>query len=115
MDRYTRRQLYAVVSDVASYESFVPYCTHSRILRPLALAPTPATPNAQQMEAELTVTFLAFTERYTSRVTCVPCESVKVCLSIFCFFFFCILYIGKREKAVSCCFQIVFSLTSAEL
>jgi hypothetical protein len=38
----------------------------------------PATPNAQQMEAELTVAFLAFTERYTSRVTCVPYESVKV-------------------------------------
>jgi ribosome-associated toxin RatA of RatAB toxin-antitoxin module len=35
-------------------------------------------PNAQQMEAELTVAFLAFTERYTSRVTCVPYESVKV-------------------------------------
>ncbi|KAN0116013.1 hypothetical protein V8E52_006319 [Russula decolorans] len=34
-------------------------------------------PNAQQMEAELTVAFLAFTERYTSRVTCVPYESVK--------------------------------------
>jgi hypothetical protein len=30
------------------------------------------------MEAELTVAFLAFTERYTSRVTCVPYESVKV-------------------------------------
>ena len=82
MDRYTRRQLYAVVSDVASYESFVPFCTHSRILRPLAPLPTPATPNARQMEAELTVAFLAFTERYTSRVTCVPCESVRV--SLFC-------------------------------
>jgi coenzyme Q-binding protein COQ10 len=30
------------------------------------------------MEAELTVAFLAFTEQYTSRVTCVPYESVKV-------------------------------------
>jgi ribosome-associated toxin RatA of RatAB toxin-antitoxin module len=38
----------------------------------------PATPHAQQMEAELTVAFLAFTERYTSRVTCLPYESVKV-------------------------------------
>ncbi|KAH9989138.1 dehydrase and lipid transport-domain-containing protein [Russula vinacea] len=76
---YTRRQLYAVVSDVASYPSFVPFCTHSRILRPLApvSAPIPATSQAQQMEAELTVAFLAFTERYTSRITCVPYESVK--------------------------------------
>jgi len=29
------------------------------------------------MEAELTIAFLAFTERYTSRVTCVPYESVQ--------------------------------------
>ncbi|KAH8988709.1 hypothetical protein EDB86DRAFT_3065557 [Lactarius hatsudake] len=48
---YTRQQLYAVVADVGSYASFVPFCTRSR------------------MEAELTVAFLAFTEHYTSRVT----------------------------------------------
>ncbi|KAI0287602.1 dehydrase and lipid transport-domain-containing protein [Russula brevipes] len=74
---YTRKQLYAVVSDVGSYASFLPFCTHSRVLTPLTPAPTHATPNAQRMEAELTVAFLAFTEQYTSRVTCVPCESVK--------------------------------------
>jgi len=78
---YTRRQLYAVVSDVASYSSFLPYCTHSRVLGPLTPAPTAATPNAQQMEAELTVAFLTFTERYTSLVTCVPCESVRAVAS----------------------------------
>ncbi|KAH9967088.1 cyclase/dehydrase [Lactifluus volemus] len=50
--------LYDVVSDVGSYATFVPFCTHSR------------------MEAELTVNFLAFTECYRSRVTCVPSESV---------------------------------------
>ncbi|KAI9432468.1 dehydrase and lipid transport-domain-containing protein [Lactarius indigo] len=79
---YTRRQLYAVVADVSSYASFLPFCTRSRILRP----PTPldhntSPPNVQsgalQMEAELTVAFLAFTERYTSRVMCVPHESVR--------------------------------------
>jgi hypothetical protein len=93
MTRYTRRQLYAIVSDVASYASFVPFCTHSRVLRPLGPAPTPATPNAQEMEAELTVAFLAFTERYMSRVTCVPCESVKVCPS----FYFLLLYSKKQN------------------
>jgi len=76
---YTRRQLYAVVSDVGSYASFIPFCKRSRVLRPL----TPATnwPDAQAgallMEAELTVAFLAYTERYTSRVTCVPDQSVR--------------------------------------
>ncbi|KAI9453477.1 cyclase/dehydrase [Lactarius psammicola] len=85
MFRYTRRQLYAVVADVGSYPSFLPFCTRSRVLRP----PTPVDHNnthasapsvqsgALQMEAELTVAFLAFTERYTSRVTCVPHESVR--------------------------------------
>ncbi|KAH9055309.1 dehydrase and lipid transport-domain-containing protein [Lactarius vividus] len=81
---YTRRQLYAVVADVGSYASFLPFCTRSRVLGP----PTPLDHNtthtspdaksgAMQMEAELTVAFLAFTEHYTSRVTCVPYESVR--------------------------------------
>ena len=83
MFRYTRRQLYAVVADVGSYASFVPFCTRSRVLRPLTpVDPHTSAPNAQsgalQMEAELTVAFLAFTEHYTSRVTCVPNESVQV-------------------------------------
>jgi Polyketide cyclase / dehydrase and lipid transport len=83
VSRYTRRQLYAVVSEVGSYASFVPFCAHSRVLSPLASAPTSATPNAQQMEAELTVKFLAFTECYRSRVTCVPYGSVRVRLFFF--------------------------------
>ncbi|KAN0140521.1 Polyketide cyclase / dehydrase and lipid transport domain containing protein [Lactarius tabidus] len=80
---YTRRQLYAVVSDVGSYASFVPFCTRSHVLRPLApIDPNNNTQTSQsgialQMEAELTVAFLGFTERYTSRVTCVPYESVR--------------------------------------
>jgi len=78
---YTRRQLYAVVSDMASYSSYVPFCTHSRVLGPPTPTPTPTTPNAQQMEVELTVAFLTFTERYTSLVTCVPCESVRAVAS----------------------------------
>ncbi|KAI9507463.1 hypothetical protein F5148DRAFT_1204597 [Russula earlei] len=51
---YTRRQLYAVVSDVASYASFVPFCKRPRVLVPPKPVPTPMTPNALQMEAELT-------------------------------------------------------------
>lgn len=79
--RYTRQQLYAVVSDVGSYASFIPFCTRSRVLRPLTPAtswPDTQTGGAMLMEAELTVAFLAYTERYTSRVTCVPYESVRV-------------------------------------
>ena len=93
MFRYTRRQLYAVVSDVGSYASFVPFCTRSRVLRPLTLVDPTSAPNTEsggalQMEAELTVAFLAFTERYTSRVTCVPYESVRVRSDFFLTFVF---------------------------
>jgi hypothetical protein len=48
------------------------------------------------MEAELTVAFLAYTERYTSRVTCVPYESVRVRSSslVVTFFFLLIKHAG---------------------
>jgi ribosome-associated toxin RatA of RatAB toxin-antitoxin module len=58
------------------------------------------------MEAELTVAFLAFTERYTSRVTCVPYESVKVR------FPFSILFIGlcKIRLLIDFSFWVVLSV-----
>lgn len=59
---FTPQQLYDVVSDVANYKKFVPFCVDSRILRR----------NGASLDAELAVGFKAFTERYTSRVTCQP-------------------------------------------
>ncbi|KAJ3571429.1 hypothetical protein NP233_g3764 [Leucocoprinus birnbaumii] len=72
---YSQRQLYDVVSDVASYPRFIPFCTGSRILR--SLAPKPGFPGKLTMDAELTVGFLSFEESYVSKVTCVPDESVE--------------------------------------
>jgi coenzyme Q-binding protein COQ10 len=71
---YKPAQLYAVVADVARYPRFVPFCTGARILRVLQQHQQSVT----DMEAELTVGFLAFKESYVSRVTCRPFESVKV-------------------------------------
>jgi coenzyme Q-binding protein COQ10 len=70
---YTRQQLYKVVSDVASYHHFIPFCSASRVL-----STTDETQIPILMDAELTVQFLAFKESYVSRVTCVPLESVEV-------------------------------------
>ncbi|KAH8830817.1 dehydrase and lipid transport-domain-containing protein [Flagelloscypha sp. PMI_526] len=70
---YTREQLYAVVSDVPSYPTFIPHCTSCRVLK----SSTHPISNVKEMEAELTVGFLAFTESYVSNVTCIPNESVK--------------------------------------
>lgn len=82
--RYRPSELYNVVADVASYPSFVPFCTGARILSKT----TPTTPRlggptspqvlARVMEAELTVGFLSFRESYVSKVTCRPNELVEV-------------------------------------
>ncbi|KAJ6484990.1 dehydrase and lipid transport-domain-containing protein [Mycena vitilis] len=73
---YTRQQLYDVVSDVASYQHFIPFCSASRVL-------SSTDPNRVPilLDAELTVQFLAFKESYVSRVTCVPLESVEAVAS----------------------------------
>ena len=76
---YKPAQLYAVVADVARYPRFVPFCTGARILRVLQQHQQAVT----DMEAELTVGFLALKESYVSRVTCQPFESVKVMVSNF--------------------------------
>ncbi|KAF7352818.1 hypothetical protein MVEN_01248700 [Mycena venus] len=73
---YTRQQLYKVVSDVGSYQHFIPFCSASRVL-----STTDETQIPILMDAELTVQFLAFKESYVSRVTCVPLESVKALAS----------------------------------
>ncbi|KIY51635.1 hypothetical protein FISHEDRAFT_26748, partial [Fistulina hepatica ATCC 64428] len=69
---YRPEQLYNVVSDVASYPCFIPFCTGSRILTLSNAAPLAV----RTMQAELTVGFKSFTESYVSNVTCVPYESV---------------------------------------
>ncbi len=74
--RYSQKELYDVVSDVASYPHFVPFCTGSRILK---ATHQPGPPSKVTMDAELTVGFLSFQENYVSKVTCQPHESVEVC------------------------------------
>ncbi|KAJ7498961.1 cyclase/dehydrase, partial [Mycena latifolia] len=73
---YTRQQLYQVVSDVGSYQHFIPFCSASRVL-----SATDETRVPILLDAELTVQFLAFKESYVSRVTCIPLESVEAVAS----------------------------------
>ncbi|KAF7301639.1 hypothetical protein MIND_00729400 [Mycena indigotica] len=73
---YTQQQLYNVVSDVASYRHFIPFCSSSHIL-----SSTDPTKTPLLLEAELTVQFLAFKESYVSQVTCTPLESVEAVAS----------------------------------
>ncbi|KAJ7937079.1 dehydrase and lipid transport-domain-containing protein [Mycena leptocephala] len=73
---YTRQQLYNIVSDVGSYQHFIPFCSASRVL-----STTDETRIPILLDAELTVQFLAFKESYVSRVTCIPLESVQAVAS----------------------------------
>lgn len=66
--RFPRALVYHVVSNVAEYYKFVPWCVESRVL----------TQTDQAMRAELAVGFQLFTERYTSQVHMVPGVLVEV-------------------------------------
>lgn len=75
-NRYSCSQLYNIVSDVKSYPRFVPYCTDARILS--ATQAQERSDNPVELDAELTVGFLTFQEKYISRVVCKKNESVEV-------------------------------------
>lgn len=64
--RFPAPLLYEVVSDVAHYEKFVPWCKRSTVL-----SRSPST-----MKAELEVGFQMFSERYLSEVALDPNRSV---------------------------------------
>ena len=69
------------MADVDSYNKFIPFCTSSKVLSRKEPLKDLKIPDAFNMDAELTVGFLSFTESYVSKVTCSPYDSVKVSLS----------------------------------
>ncbi|KAH9943152.1 dehydrase and lipid transport-domain-containing protein [Epithele typhae] len=69
---YSQRQLYELVADASSYPRFLPFCTNARVL---SKKPHPSDAGHLNMDVELTVGFLNFTESYISKVTLRPYES----------------------------------------
>ena len=69
--KYSNRDVYDVVADVAKYKEFVPWCRDSVVLK----GPN-ASAESQQMLADLTVGFDVFNETYTSSVQLRPFSSV---------------------------------------
>jgi len=65
---YTPEQVYALVVDVARYPEFLPWCIGARVYnrRPEAF------------DADVMIGFKMFREKFTSRVTVSPNESVRV-------------------------------------
>ena len=63
---YTAQQMYDLVADVASYPQFLPWCSAARIR-----SRTPQG-DAEEMLADLVISFKVFRERFGSRVVLRP-------------------------------------------
>ncbi|KAF5000578.1 hypothetical protein FDECE_11187 [Fusarium decemcellulare] len=72
---YSSEPLYDLIADVDSYSSFVPYCSRSRVTR--WSTPDSATGRRYPTVADLHVGWGGFDEVFTSRLRCVPGQSVE--------------------------------------
>ena len=79
---YTQSQLYSLIADIPRYSSFIPFCTCSNVLDPgsKTIIEKAWRPDDQpfDVEAEMCVGFGGLDERFISRVTGRPFESVTV-------------------------------------
>lgn len=66
---FSKETFFGVIADVAAYETFLPWCTQSRILH--SFSPV-------KFDAELSVGFRRLNGSYISRVTLVPFTEVNV-------------------------------------
>ncbi|KAM0558435.1 hypothetical protein ACHAPJ_004625 [Fusarium lateritium] len=71
---YPAEPLYDLIADVDSYSSFVPYCSRSRVTR---WTDPDSTGRRYPKLADLHVGWGGFDEVFTSRLRCVPGESVE--------------------------------------
>ena len=65
---YTPEQMYALVADIERYPDFLPWCRAARITRH----------DGDVLYADLVIGFKMFRERFTSKVTLSPPDSVHV-------------------------------------
>ncbi|MDG1287064.1 MAG: type II toxin-antitoxin system RatA family toxin [Rickettsiales bacterium] len=66
--RYSAQQIFDLVADVASYPQFLPWCKGARILKK---------ESDTVFLVELIIGFKGLTERYSSRVTLAPNDTIK--------------------------------------
>ncbi|WP_116597381.1 type II toxin-antitoxin system RatA family toxin [Primorskyibacter marinus] len=69
---YTAQQMYDLVADVASYPEFLPWCAAARIRSRNDIGG-----GAEEMLADLVISFKVFRERFGSRVVLYP-EDMKI-------------------------------------
>ncbi|KAL7409233.1 dehydrase and lipid transport-domain-containing protein [Mrakia frigida] len=89
---YTPRELYSIVANVPSYSKFVPFCTESTVLSPSTPSSLTSSPSSSTLsrishdqpfdvEAELRIGFMGFSEGYVSKVKGRPFDSVEAIAS----------------------------------
>lgn len=71
---YHRKRLYELIADVDSYSTFVPYCSHSRVL---GWSSPDSDGRRWPTLADLHVGWGGFNEVFTSRLRCTPGVSVE--------------------------------------
>ena len=72
---YPSRQIYAIIADVSSYDKFLPFCSRSTVTR--WSLPDAISAHRWPSEAELEVGWKGVSERFVSRVYCVPGRVVE--------------------------------------
>ncbi|PSN65057.1 hypothetical protein BS50DRAFT_575149 [Corynespora cassiicola Philippines] len=72
---YPSHPIYAIISDVSSYSSFLPYCPSSDVTK--WSAPDATYNRRWPSEGRLSIGFGSLTETFTSRVYCVPGRIVE--------------------------------------
>ncbi|KAH9818556.1 Polyketide cyclase / dehydrase and lipid transport [Teratosphaeria destructans] len=74
--QHPSKLIYSIISDVASYSHFLPYCQNSKVTK--YSSPHPIDSKQYPEEATLTIGFTPdVSDTYTSRVYCVPYETVE--------------------------------------
>lgn len=71
---YKSSSLYAIISDVDSYKTFIPYCVDSKVT---SWSATDADGRRWPSQADLRVGWGGFEEQFTSRLFCVPGSVVE--------------------------------------
>ncbi|KAL8920849.1 MAG: hypothetical protein Q9208_006021 [Pyrenodesmia sp. 3 TL-2023] len=74
---YPSSALYALITDIPSYPSFLPYCTSARITS--TSSPDPTHHKHWPRTADLHVGWSGYTESFRSRIYCLPHHTLEAC------------------------------------
>ncbi|KAL8746978.1 MAG: hypothetical protein Q9184_007671 [Pyrenodesmia sp. 2 TL-2023] len=74
---YPSSSLYALITDIPSYPSFLPYCTSARVTS--TSTPDPTHQKTWPRTADLRVGWSGYNESFRSRIYCLPYHTLEAC------------------------------------